>query len=110
MNIDSVLLNLGFLPNKASFLYIKAFVEFSDDYSFNYAMHKIADNFNTGFNNVYDSIRRSIILADNCGKLKNIDNYFDIPIYDANYLLSVSKFLSILKLLFVDKKNTTLTA
>lgn len=100
MNLNSVLLNLGFLPDKASFLYIKTYVNSEDGRSFKTLLNEIAKKFNTTFGNVYDSIRRAIILADNYGKLKNIDSYFGVPVYNENYLLSVSKFLSLIKLLF----------
>ena len=75
-NINSVLLNLGFLPNKAAFIYIKAFIELPEISSFSSALNKIAEENGSNFHKVYDSIRRAIILAANCGKLKNIDKYF----------------------------------
>lgn len=106
MNIENILMDLGIYPNKKAYYYIKSYVETEDklsDGNSKTAYELIAKKHDTTSKVVYDSIRRAIIFSDSCQKMKNIDNYFEVNIYDEHHLLTNSEFLAILKLLI---KNT----
>ena len=101
MNIDSFLLDIGIFPNKAAFKYIKVAMQCDSDSAAMCEVYKyVADSCSTTTNIVYDSIRRAIMFANTCGKLKNINNYFDVEIYSEEKGLTTSEFLSLLKFKF----------
>ncbi len=100
MEIDNLLLNLGILPNKSAFWYIKFALKSDIGLgAMNDIYKSIAENFSTTPDIVYDSIRRAISFADSCGKLKNIDEYFGVKVYDENHPMTNSEFLSLLKII-----------
>lgn len=99
-SIDNLLMNIGIYPNKNGYRYIKVYIDLELDSLFMDVYGIIAKKCNTTAKTVYGSIRRALLSADACGKLKNIDNYFEVPVYDEKHVLTNSEFLSLLKLLF----------
>ncbi len=100
MRTDSLLLSLGILPNKAAFGYIKAALKINTECSLmNQVYDSVAKLYSTTSHIVYDAIRRAISFADSCGKLKNIDGYFGVKVYDENHPMTNSEFLSLLKII-----------
>ena len=99
MNIDSFLLDIGIFPNKAAFKYIKVAMQ-CDSAAMCEVYKYVADSCSTTTNTVYDSICRAIVFANTCGKLKNINNYFDVEIYSEEKGLTTCEFLSLLKFKF----------
>lgn len=104
MNIETILMNLGIYPNKKAYYFIKSYVEsdgncMTNGSSMTKSYEAIAKKHGTTPKVVYDSIRRAIVFSDASQKMKNLDNYFMVKIYDEHRLLTNSEFLAILKLL-----------
>ena len=104
INIDNILINLGIMPNKTGFNYIKQYLLADNEISIMESFKEIAKNNNTTTSTVYGAVRRTLNAAEASDKLKNIDLYFNVKIYDKNHPMTNSEFLSLLKLLIRNNK------
>ena len=108
---DAVLMDLGIYPNKNAFQYIKTYIDMQNDLPnrdlpLAAVYEKIAEKYNVTPKIIHDSIKRALKFANVNGKLKNIDNYFGINLYNEKQPLTNSEFLSFMKILFTSNSSS----